>query len=220
MSDQTVKEVTFSEGMETGGILLLTNNENALRLYDWLSERERTWIYSGALCLEQIGLLKPDLVISYNYNYMIDGQVIDRMEGSILNLHISYLPWNRGFSPNIWSFIDRTPQGVTIHQLNEGLDKGKILYQERCCFDAKEETFATSYDKLNQMIVALFQKNWVEIRAGKYRPYEQEGKGSYHSKKDLELLQRRIKFDWDDNVEDFLIRYRNIQNGTRDGYCQ
>ena len=29
---------------------------------------------------------------------------------SFINMHISYLPWNRGFSPNIWSFIDNTPK--------------------------------------------------------------------------------------------------------------
>ncbi len=28
---------------------------------------------------------------------------------SIINLHISYLPWNKGAYPNVWSFIDETP---------------------------------------------------------------------------------------------------------------
>ena len=188
--------------------MLLTNNRNALRLYDWLVQRSRITLYSEPLSKCQVETLHPELVISYNYSYIIPHDVIRYMNGRIINLHISYLPWNRGFSPNIWSFIDNTPKGVTIHQINEGLDQGKILYQRECFFDTDKESFATSYEKLNHEIVRLFQENWEEIKAGTYVLTEQKEGGSYHSKKELNALNQTVGVDWNENIADFLKRYR------------
>ena len=35
-------------------------------------------------------------------------------KGKIINLHISFLPFNRGYYPNLWSHQEGTPSGVTI----------------------------------------------------------------------------------------------------------
>lgn len=189
-------------------VLFLTNNENTAELYEWLKERCKTCIYSKRLDIKQIQELRPTLIISYNYRYIITNDIIEYMNGNIINLHISYLPWNRGASPNLWSFIDNTPQGVTIHQISAGLDEGKILYQKECYFDVNKETFITSYDKLNQMIVELFKEKWNEIESGRYKLYEQSGEGSYHTQKDLDALREKIQFDWNDGVADFLKKYK------------
>lgn len=193
-----------------GGVLFLTNNLNAIKLYNWLAERCLTYIYSRKLNIETVKALEPELIISYNFNYLINSEIIEYMKGKIINLHISYLPWNRGFSPNIWSFIENTPKGVTIHQVDEGLDTGKILFQREICFAPEEETFISTYDRLNEEIVQLFQKNWEQIRDGKYHLHEQAGQGSYHTIKDLEDLNKRIYFEWSDNIGEFLERYKAI----------
>ena len=69
-------------------------------------------------------------MVSYGYRKIVLADVIDKMAGEIINLHISYLPWNRGANPNFWSFIDDTPKGVTIHEMSADLDKGRILCQK------------------------------------------------------------------------------------------
>lgn len=189
-------------------VLFLTNNENTAELYAWLKERCRIHVCSERLDIKKIQELRPTLIVSYNYKYIIGEDIIKYMNGRIINLHISYLPWNRGSSPNLWSFIDNTPQGVTIHQINARLDEGMILYQKRCDFDIDKETFVSSYDKLNQMIVELFKEKWEEIESGRYKLYEQTGIGSYHTNKDLEALREKMAFDWNDNVADFLRRYK------------
>lgn len=191
-----------------GGVLFLTNNRNTLPLFDWLHKRGKTTLYSEALQRCQVEVLNPDFIISYNYRYKIADDVIAYMKGNIINLHISFLPWNRGTSPNIWSFIDHTPQGVTIHQVSSGLDRGMILYQKECSFDIQKETFATSYQKLNGMITELFQEKWEEIRTGNFPLHEQKGKGSYHEKSDLDRLKERLDFRWDEVIAEFLARYR------------
>lgn len=193
-----------------GGVLFLTNNRNALELYFWLKDRCTVNLFSERLDASLIKELSPDIIICYNYNHIISSEVIDCMKGNIFNLHISYLPWNRGSSPNIWSFIENTPKGVTIHQINSGLDKGRILVQKECYFDIENETFTTTYNKLNQTIVELFKENWEDIIGGKFVLKEQQGKGSYHSVRDLEILRAKIQFDWSDNIAEFLQAYTAV----------
>lgn len=105
-----------------------------------MKAREKVHIYSGRLAIEQIRNLKPEFIISYNYKYIITQDIIDFMMGNIVNLHISYLPWNRGANPNFWSFMDDTPKGVSIHYINSGLDKGAIAFQKKIEL-SDEETF-------------------------------------------------------------------------------
>lgn len=189
-------------------ILYLSNNSNALSLFEWLKERYPTELCSDDLQLPQLEQLKPDIIISYNYKYIIGKDVIEHMEGKIVNLHISLLPWNRGANPNFWSFMDDTPKGVTIHQINAGLDKGKILCQRECFFDAEKETFLSTYDKLNEAIVTLFKENCEDIIGGRIVPREQPAGGSYHSVKDFQEAKSQLGFAWPDNIALVQSKYK------------
>lgn len=165
-------------------------------------------MYSCPLCIEQVKNMKPDIIISYNYNYMIRKDVIEFMKGNIINLHISYLPWNRGFSPNLWSFIDDTPKGVTIHYIDEELDKGSIIAQREFFFDINTETLRTTYDKLNFEIQKLFYEQWEHIKNKEVIPYRHDLKGTYHSMNDLKNLQNKLDFSWDDTIGEVLRKNR------------
>lgn len=128
------------------------------------------------------------------------------MNGNIINLHISCLPWNRGANPNLWSFLEDTPKGVTIHRMEKGLDKGDILYQREMLFDEASETLASTYRKLNEGIVELFKEHWTEIWEGTYPVTPQQRKGSYHALKDIKELLRKRKIenlDWNMTVKEF-----------------
>ena len=48
-----------------------------------------------------------------------------------INLHLSYLPFNRGKNPNVWSIIESTPCGATIHKIDEKIDTGKIYVRKK-----------------------------------------------------------------------------------------
>lgn len=197
--------------MENIRVLYLTNNNNALKLYEWLKDKCEVVLCEERLDLAYVEKVSPDLIVSYNYKYLIREDVIEYMDGRIINLHISFLPWNRGSSPNFWSFFDDTPKGVTIHQISAGLDEGKILYQKKCDFDVAKETFATSYEKLNDIIVELFKDNWEEIRSGAYELLPQQGGGTYHTMKDLNELSAKCPFKWTDNIAEYLKKYRAME---------
>ena len=208
-----VRWTIYIRNLRGGGvkILYLTNNRNSLDLFDWISERCDAEIYSDRLTSDYLQSIKPDLVISYNYIYLISQECIDMAGENIINMHISFLPWNRGFSPNIWSFIDDTPKGVTIHMLSAGLDEGDILFQEEVFFDAGNETFQTTHTKLNHMIVDLFKMNWPYIISGEYKEIrrKQPSGGSCHTIADLKQLKGEYPFEWSDKVSDFLERYKS-----------
>ena len=67
-----------------------------------------------------------------------------------VNLHVSYLPWNRGADPNFWSIVEGTPKGITIHKMNYALDKGDIIIQQPIQEFPDTETLETSYNHLHQ----------------------------------------------------------------------
>ena len=174
-------------------ILLLTNNLLiAQPLINFLKKNNN--IYHGDYLLNKKNLLliNPDMIISYNYRYILDKDVIafiERKKGAI-NLHISYLPYNRGTDPNFWSIVEGTPTGVTIHKINKGLDTGDILLQKRVPIQ-NSDTLETSYKKLHRVLQELFISHWDNIKNGTLIPRKQKGKGTYHTQKDFYNLKVR-----------------------------
>lgn len=196
-----------------GGVLFLTNNNNTLELLNWINERIPTVLYSDKISVNQLDNIKPKIIISYNYSYIINNDVIKYMKGNIINMHISLLPYNKGVSPNVWSFIDDTPKGVSIHKLSEDLDGGDIIYQEEMFFDSSVETLKSSYNKLNERIIDLFKIHFTEIIEGGYCCKKQEGKGTYHTSKELKKLQSDIEFKWDDIIDEVINKYNKKCQG-------
>ena len=119
-----------------------------------------------------------DLIISFGYSYIIPGYFIEKCSCPIVNLHISYLPFNRGAHPNFWSFYDDTQSGVTIHLIDDGIDTGPILFQKKVNF-SDETTFSETYQKLINEIEKLFmdnlqriiEKNWIPNRKKVVGPF-------------------------------------------------
>lgn len=163
----------------------------------WLDKRVDVCYYSDKLNVAMLERIKPKLVISYNYRHIIKPDIIKAVHGDIINLHISLLPWNRGSAPNIWSFIDNTPKGVTIHVLDEGLDTGDILLQKEIFFNEENETLKSSYERLNMAIVQLLQDNWSYVYGRNWHLQKQAEGGSAHTMKDLQryLHGKTISYD-------------------------
>lgn len=141
-----------------------------------------------------------EFVVSYGYRHLIRDEVIRRYPGRIINLHISLLPWNRGADPNLWSWVDDTPKGVTIHQVDAGLDTGPILIQEPVRFSGAE-TLASSYAVLRVAVESLFDRGWADLRTGHLRATPQTGTGSSHAARDKEPLMARLPAGWDTPVD-------------------
>jgi|CXWL01.1.fsa_nt_gi methionyl-tRNA formyltransferase len=137
-----------------------------------------------------------DFLVSYGYRHMIRPDLLAKYPKRIINLHISYLPYNRGADPNLWSIIDGTPTGITIHEVDKGLDTGGIL-EQRIVNLLSGDTLKTSYQRLSQAIEKLFAESWSIIRTGRCDAIPQRGEGSVHKLKDRALVEHLLPHGWD-----------------------
>ena len=110
------------------------------------------------------------------------------------------MPFNKGAHPNFWSFIENSPSGVTIHEINEYVDSGNIIIQKMIYFDLnknKSLTFKNTYDHLFIEIENLFIQNFKRILDYKYKSYKQVDIGSLHTKKQL---PKKFIQNWNQNI--------------------
>jgi methionyl-tRNA formyltransferase len=123
-----------------------------------------------------------------HYRKIISENFIKKIKRPIFNIHLSYLPFNRGAHPNFWSFIENTPAGVSIHKIDKGIDTGNIIFRKKVNFDInldKFSTFKKTYNYLFLEAEQLFKKNFDKIYNKKYKKKLNNKKGSFHYKKDL-----------------------------------
>jgi methionyl-tRNA formyltransferase len=142
-----------------------------------------------------------DFLVSHGFRHILGSDVLNRFPRRAVNLHISYLPWNRGADPNLWSFLENTPKGVSIHYLDAGIDTGDVIAQKLVEFEASE-TLRSSYARLQAEIARLFAEHWSRIRTGSCGAAKQAGAGSFHRVADREKVAHLLTKGWDTPVSD------------------
>jgi len=144
-----------------------------------------------------------DFLVSYGFRHIIPAAVLEIFPRRAINLHISYLPWNRGADPNLWSFLENTPKGVTIHYLDEGLDTGDILVQKVVPYE-REDTLRTSYNRLKGALEDLFMSVWPDIRGGSFNATPQPPGGTSHRRADRADYEHLLGNGWDTPIFDLI----------------
>ncbi|MFK3713168.1 MULTISPECIES: methionyl-tRNA formyltransferase [Leclercia] len=95
--------------------------------------------------------LNADVMVVVAYGLILPKAVLDMPRLGCINVHGSLLPRWRGAAPiqrSLWA--GDTDTGVTIMQMDVGLDTGDMLYKLACPITA-EDTSATLYDKLAEL---------------------------------------------------------------------
>lgn len=138
-----------------------------------------------------------DFLLSYGYRHKIPAAILDFFENRSANLHISFLPFNRGVDPNLWSFVENTPSGVSIHRISQDIDCGEIIVQKKISFDLRKETLASSYQFLQGSIQELFLENWEAIAQDRALSFPQKTGGTHHQSRDREKLSSILTEGWD-----------------------
>lgn len=118
---------------------------------------------------ESVGLLKqlnPDLMVVVGYGQIIPQSVIDIPPFGILNVHASLLPKYRGAAPIQWAIANGEAEtGVTIMQIDAGLDTGDMLLRARVAIEADETTPQLSA-RLAPLGADLLIKAIAQLEAG------------------------------------------------------
>lgn len=181
------------------------------------------FIPSGDRVLEHTGPISPadatgyraDWFVSYGYRHIVSPATLAVAPGRFLNLHISLLPWNRGADPNFWSIYDGTPRGVSIHEMDAGLDTGPLILQEPDHeMDPATDTLASTHAQLQSRIERLFAHNWHLLRDGGLTTRPQMGSGTHHRVRDKESLMARLPLGWQTPVQE-VLRFRDQLKGGR-----
>ena len=195
-------------------VLFLTSNPASAPLMAWLKEHTQLIPWESALTLKQLDDLHPDLIISYSYGHILKAELLASRPHKFINLHISLLPYNRGADPHLWSFLENTPKGVSIHRIDAGIDTGPVLAQKEVTFDERNETLSHSYQTLQEQIQLLFRHHWDSLCEGSLRAVPQTGEGTFHYVREFAAIKDRLlgKEGWDVPVLVFQDRYRRLKD--------
>lgn len=138
--------------------------------------------------LEQIRSSRPDIAVSVLFRKILRPSFLSLFPRGCINLHPAYLPYNRGSYPNVWSIVDKTPAGVTLHYIDAGVDTGDIIAQEEVELEPTD-TGGTLYGKLERAALDLFRCTWPSIESGR-TPRTGQGprEGTYHRQRDVENI--------------------------------
>jgi methionyl-tRNA formyltransferase len=103
----------------------------------------------------QIRAKEPDLIVVVAFGQILRKKLLDIPRWGVINVHGSLLPSLRGAAPIQWTILnDESTTGLTVMQMDEGMDTGPILFQEEVPV-LKDETAGQLHDRLAVMAGAL-----------------------------------------------------------------
>ena len=142
---------------------------------------------------EELAALNADLMIVVAYGLILPKVVLNTPRLGCINVHGSILPRWRGAAPiqrSIWAGDGQT--GVTIMQMDVGLDTGDIISISKCPIEPSD-TSATMYDKLAEAGPVALLEAVDNIAAGNIQPQKQDDEQANYAEK---LSKEEAKIDW------------------------
>jgi methionyl-tRNA formyltransferase len=146
-----------------------------------------------AATLTQLASWRPDVMVVVAYGLILPREVLRLPRLGCLNIHASLLPRWRGAAP-----IQRALQagdattGVSIMQMDEGLDTGAVL-AERPLAIAADDTAGTLHDRLAELGAALLLEVLDALQAGTATARAQSAAGVSYAAK---LSKSEARIDW------------------------
>ncbi|WP_354622932.1 methionyl-tRNA formyltransferase [Psychromonas sp. MME2] len=149
--------------------------------------------FKEAASVEQLRALNADIMVVVAYGLILPKVVLETPRLGCLNVHGSLLPRWRGAAPiqrAIWAGDAET--GVTIMQMNEGLDTGDMLSKVSCTIGAVE-TSASLYEKLAEQAPLLLVDTIKQLVQGQLTAQVQDEQFANYAKK---LSKDEALIDW------------------------
>ncbi len=142
--------------------------------------------------------LNADLMIVVAYGLILPEEVLTAPKYGCVNVHASLLPRWRGAAP-IQRAIEAgdSETGVTIMQMDAGLDTGDMLVTARCTID-KDETAASLHDKLAAIGSPALEQTLQLIATQTCQPEVQNDDFSCYAAK---IDKSEAVIDWTENAE-------------------
>ncbi|MCB9851420.1 MAG: methionyl-tRNA formyltransferase [Phycisphaerales bacterium] len=135
-----VRYASLYEHARQAGLRVARMDGNDAKLKAWIAEAE------------------PDLLLTVDYRYLLSADVIALGKLGAINLHPSLLPKYRGRAPVNWAIINGDSElGLTAHFIDQGMDRGDIIAQERFTL-TNEEDVGDALEKLYPMYERMVRR--------------------------------------------------------------
>ena len=125
---------------------------------------------------------EADLFVVAAFGQILSKEILDMPKFGCVNIHASLLPKYRGAAPIQWAILDGEKEtGVTIMQMNEGLDTGDMLTKVLVPIE-DTDTGESLFDKLAEAGAKLLIETIPQIEAGTIKPEPQDDSVSTYAK--------------------------------------
>lgn len=134
--------------------------------------------------------LDADIFVVAAYGQILSKEILDIPPKGCVNVHTSLLPKFRGSAPIQWAIIQGEEEtGVTIMQMDEGMDTGDILFTKTVPIE-KDETGGSLHDKLAAAGAELIGPALDAIEAGDVTPVKQTDEFATYAK----MLNKKLGY--------------------------
>ena len=147
--------------------------------------------------VDKLRELKADVFVVAAFGQILSKEILDMPKYGCVNIHASLLPKYRGAAPINWAIINGEKEtGVTIMQMNEGVDTGDMLSHVVVPI-APKETAESLFDKLAKAGAKLIVETLPKLEAGEIIPVPQDESQSSHVK----MMNKSLgKIDWNQDA--------------------
>jgi methionyl-tRNA formyltransferase len=142
---------------------------------------------------QTIAQFNADLMVVAAYGLILPKAVLQMPRQGCLNIHASLLPRWRGAAPIQRAILAGDAEtGITIMQMDEGLDTGDMLLKKTCAI-APEDTAQTLHDKLAELGAQAIVEALQQMQRGKLVPQQQDARQATYAAK---LTKSEAQLDW------------------------
>ena len=152
--------------------------------------------FSNEQNLKKLISLEPDIIIVAAYGQILSKEVLNLPKFGCLNIHASLLPRWRGAAPIERAILSGDKEtGISIMQMNEGLDTGDILLSRKQNI-ANSETAGSLTESLSIMGADLIMETIEQLPELDARTQDHT-KANYAKK----ILKNESRIDWNQGAE-------------------
>ena len=117
---------------------------------------------------------QPEAIVVVAYGRILPQSVLDLPKYGCLNVHASLLPKYRGAAPIQWTVLNGDPvAGVTIQQMDAGMDTGDMLSKASLAVEA-DDTTGTLFEKLAHLGAELLVDTLEKVEKGQITREKQD----------------------------------------------
>lgn len=129
---------------------------------------------------------RPDIILSINYLFLIEDDLISYPTKYAINVHGSLLPKYRGRTPHVWAIINNEKKtGITAHLITPECDKGAIVAQKEIPI-LNTDTGGSILKKYNEVYPVLIDEVIEKVFSGNLENClieQDETKATYYPKR-------------------------------------